>query len=231
MRMVGGFFRFDPVNASLLVGLLPSVVHVKAQHGGAQRLAWIATAIGDEATAERPGREPILVRLAEILLIEALRWRPAQASPQVSGLLAGLADPRLGKALRRLHGDVAHPWTVADLARTASMSRAAFAAAFTRMLGLPPIDYLLRWRMVLAKDLLRGGGVSLAEVASAIGYQSASAFSTAFKRCIGQAPRTFARARPGPDVSVLGAGRSARRGFRRAATAGSPPRRGHRAAS
>jgi AraC-like DNA-binding protein len=193
MRMLGGHFVFDPANAPLLLGLLPSVVHIKATDPGADRLAWIARAIGDETSGQRPGREPILVRLVEIMLIEALRWRPAVASTPLAGLLAGLADLRLSKALRLLHADMPRRWTVAGLARAAGMSRAAFAARFSRTLGLPPMDYLLRWRMAQAKDLLRNGGVPLADVAEAIGYQSASAFSTAFSRCVGQAPSTFAR--------------------------------------
>jgi len=193
MRMLGGYFVFDAANAALLLGLLPSVVHIKATDTGADRLSWIARAIGDETSAERPGREPILVRLVEIMLIEALRWRPAAASGPLAGLLAGLAEPRLSKALRLLHADMTRRWTVAGLARAAGMSRAAFAAGFSRTLGMPPMDYLLRWRMAQAKDLLRNGSLALADVAEAIGYQSASAFSTAFSRCVGQAPSTFAR--------------------------------------
>jgi AraC-like DNA-binding protein len=177
MQMLGGHFLCDPTNAALLLSLLPTVVHVQASDSGADRLAWIVKAIRDETSAQRPGGEPILVRLVEIMLIEALRWRPVGASAQLTGLLAGLADPRLSIALRLLHEAVPHRWTIADLARKAGMSRAAFAARFSRTLGMPPMDYLLRWRMALAKDLLRHDGLSLAEVADAIGYQSASAFS------------------------------------------------------
>ena len=193
MRMLGGHFVCDPTNAALLLGLLPTAIHVRASDSGAERLAWIVRAIRDETTAQHPGGEPILVRLVEIMLIEALRWRPVSASAQLAGLFAGLADPRLSIALRLLHEDVSHRWTVAALARKAGMSRAAFAARFSRLLGMPPMDYLVRWRMALAKDLLWHDGLSLAEVADAIGYQSASAFSTAFSRCVGQAPSTFAR--------------------------------------
>jgi AraC-like DNA-binding protein len=218
MRMLGGYFECDPTNAALLLGLLPPVVHVQASDSGADRLAWIVRAIRDETSAQQPGGEPILVRLVEIMLIEALRWRPVGASAHLTGLLAGLADPRLSIALRLLHEGVPHRWTVADLARQAGMSRAAFAARFSRTLGMPPMDYLLRWRMALAKDLLRHDGLSLAEVADAIGYQSASAFSTAFSRCVGQAPSTFARenrvrdrpARPGTDSTLLASGSGSR---------------------
>jgi AraC-like DNA-binding protein len=193
MQMLGGHFVCDSTNAALLLSLLPTVVHVQASDSGADRLAWIVKAIRDETSAQRPGGEPILVRLVEIMLIEALRWRPVGASAQLTGLLAGLADPCLSIALLLLHEAVPHRWTIADLARKAGMSRAAFATRFSRTLGMPPMEYLLRWRMALAKDLLRHDGWSLVEVADAIGYQSASAFSSAFSRCVGQAPSRFAR--------------------------------------
>lgn len=192
VRMLGGYFLFDPTNARLLLSLLPAVVHIKATDSGADRLAWITRAVGDEATSMRPGRDPILVRLAEIMLIEALRWRPAKAS-QMTGLLAGLADTQIANALRAFHEDVSRKWTVESFAHVAGMSRASFAEKFSRTLGVAPMDYVTRWRMALAKDLLRHDDTSLTQVATIIGYQSASAFSTAFSRYVGQAPSGFAR--------------------------------------
>ncbi len=194
VRMLGGYFLFDPTNAPLLVGLLPTVVHIKATDGGADRLAWIAKAIGDEAASQRPGADPILVRLVEIMLIEALRWKPVAPAAPLTGLLAGLSDPRLSNALRHMHEDVSRRWTIEGLAQKAGMSRAAFAARFARTMGMPPMEYLIRWRMALAKNMLWHDGLTLTEVADAIGYQSASAFSTAFTRSVGQAPSAFARA-------------------------------------
>lgn len=195
VRMLGGFFVFDPTNAPLLLGLLPPVVHIKPTDNGAERLTWIARAVGEESTASRPGGDAILTRLVEIMLIEALRWRPApdsQATP-LTGLLAGLADSRMSAALRLVHDDVARRWTIEDLASQIGMSRAAFAARFAQVLGVPPMEYVLRWRMALAKEMLWHGGLSLGEVAHAIGYQSASAFSTAFNRSVGMPPSSFAR--------------------------------------
>jgi AraC-like DNA-binding protein len=195
VRMLGGHFLFDPVNAPLLVGLLPPVVHIKASDPGSTRLGWIARAIGEETAQPRPGADAILVRLVEVMLIEALRWTPTQKAAPLAGLLAGLADARLSQALRHIHDDVARRWTIADLAAKVSMSRAAFAARFTQVLGVAPMEYVLRWRMALAKDLLWHDGLSLGEVAHAIGYQSASAFSAAFSRSIGMSPSSFARKR------------------------------------
>jgi AraC-like DNA-binding protein len=102
-----------------------------------------------------------------------------------------LADPRTAAALRALHADIRHGWTVDRLAATAGMSRSAFAARFSRIVGLPPIDYLLHWRMAVAKDALRRGH-RLTAVALDCGYQSVSAFSVAFSRTVGRSPSRYA---------------------------------------
>lgn len=193
VRMLGGYFLFDPLNAPLLVGMLPAVMHIQASDPGSARLGWIARAIGEETAAQQPGADAILARLVEVMLIEALRWKPAADRAPVAGLLAGLADARLARALRRIHDDVSRRWTIADLGAEAGLSRAAFAARFTQVLGVPPMEYVSRWRMTLARDLLWHDGLSLGEVAHAIGYQSASAFSAAFSRSMGMAPGAFAR--------------------------------------
>lgn len=199
MRMLGGYFRFDRANAQLLLKFLPKVVLVRRDSPGAARIRHLVELVGDETRAQRPGRELVLERLVEVLLVEALRFRPedaddAGAGREERGLLAGLADPALARAIRRMHDDVARRWTVADLARAAGMSRAVFAERFTRTVGLPPMQYLLEWRIALAKDFLRRERTPLAEVAEKIGYQSASAFSTAFTRHAGVTPSAFARA-------------------------------------
>lgn len=193
VRMLGGYFLFDATNAPLLVGLLPTVVHIRAADARSARLAWIARAIGEEVATPQPGGDAILTRLVEVMLIEALRWRPAEGDAPLSGLLAGLADNRLSVALRQIHDDVAKRWTIEALADEVGLSRAAFAARFTQVLGIPPMEYVLRWRMALAKDLLWHDKLSLGEVAHTIGYQSASAFSTAFSRSVGVSPGTFAK--------------------------------------
>jgi AraC-like DNA-binding protein len=201
MRMLGGFFRFDRANTELLLRFLPSAVLVRRDEPGAVRLHRIVELIAEETTTGLPGRELILERLVEVLLVEALRFRPAEAKKQEQGLLLGLADPALARALRHIHEDVARAWTVAELARTAGMSRAVFAERFTKKVGMPPMQYLFEWRMALAKDVLRRERAPLAEVAEKIGYQSASAFSTAFSRHTGRSPSAFARSSPDPSVS------------------------------
>ena len=123
--------------------------------------------------------------------MEALRAAPGDdAQP---GLLRGLADARVAAAMREMHGDPARSWTMAGLAKEAAMSRSAFFDRFVRAVGMPPMEYLLAWRMALAKDLLRRREVGLEEVALRVGYGSASTFSTAFSRHVGQPPGRYAR--------------------------------------
>jgi AraC-like DNA-binding protein len=187
VRLLGGWFAFDSPDTALLVSLLPSLVHVR----GVERLSTLVRLVGEEAGERRAGRELVLVRLVEVLLIEALRATPADDAPP--GQLRGLADARLAPAIRQMHSQLARSWTVALLARTAAVSRSAFFERFTRTVGLPPMEYLLAWRMAVAKDLLRRQDLRLAEVAERVGYGSASTFSTAFSRRVGRPPGRYAR--------------------------------------
>jgi AraC-like DNA-binding protein len=192
LRMLGGWFKFDPANAPLLLTLLPVAIHVRRDDAGAARLRRVVELICGETNDERPGSDLILQRLVEVLMIEALRVHSPAVDKKENGLLAGLADPALARALRAMHSKVAGRWTVAELARIACMSRAVFAERFAQAVGMPPMEYLLECRMAIAKDLLRRRTMSHAEIAQTIGYQSASAFSTAFTRLTGSSPSTFA---------------------------------------
>jgi AraC-like DNA-binding protein len=187
VRLVGGYFVLDSPDAGLLVSLLPRVVHIR----GIERLATLVRFVGEEAREARPGRDLVLSRLVEILMVEALRATPADNSPP--GLLRGLSDPRLSAAIRAIHAEPEKPWTVGQLARRVAMSRSAFFDQFSRALGMAPIQYLISWRMALAKDMLRRRGLALVEVAERVGYGSTSAFSTAFSRHVGMAPGRYAR--------------------------------------
>ncbi len=187
VRLLGGYFTFDSPDAGLLVSLLPAVVHVR----GVERLTMLVQIVGEESSERRPGRNLVLARLVEVLLIEALRSSPGEDAPP--GLLRGLADAHLAAAMRQMHEHLARAWTVAQLAKTAALSRSAFFERFTRTVGLPPMEYLLVWRMAVAKDLLRRQDCGLGEVAERVGYGSASTFSTAFSRHVGQPPGRYAR--------------------------------------
>lgn len=186
-RMLGGYFAFDSPDAALMVSLLPSLLHMR----GVERLSLLVQLVAEESGAQRPGRDLVLGRLVEVLLIEALRSAPNEGAPP--GLLRAMADTRLATAMRHMHGDPARPWTVDELAKKAALSRSAFFERFSRAVGLPPMEYLLAWRMAVAKDLLRRNDVALAEVAERVGYSSASTFSTAFSRHVGLAPGRYAR--------------------------------------
>lgn len=187
VRLLGGYFVFESNDAGLLVSLLPALVHVR----GAQRLSTLVQLVREEAIEGRPGRDLVLARLVEVMLIEALRATQGETAP--AGMLRGLSDARLATAMREMHGEPSRSWTMEELAKKAAMSRSAFFDRFTRAVGLPPMEYLLAWRMALAKDLLRRQDISLAEVAERVGYGSASTFSTAFSRHVGQPPSQFAR--------------------------------------
>ena len=194
-RMLGGAFQIEQTNASLLLSLLPRMIHVRAAEGETGRLARMTDLIMEECVADRPGREMIVERLLEVMLVECLRWRGIGQDALPPGLLAGMRDPAIAAVLRAMHADVGAGWTVAELARLAGMSRSAFAAKFAETIGCAPMEYFSRWRMTLAQDALSRGGKSLDRLAEEIGYESASAFSTAFRRRVGCSPGGFARAR------------------------------------
>ncbi len=188
VRLLGGYFVFDSPDAALLVSLLPTLIHVR----GVERLSTLVRLVGEEAAEQRSGRDIVLSRLVEVMIVEALR--ATQGDDARPGLLRGLGDARVAAAIRLMHEDPARPWTVAQLARQAALSRSAFFDRFVRSVGLPPMEYLLSWRMAIAKDLLRRRQLGLAEVAQRVGYGSASTFSTAFSRHVGQPPVRYARA-------------------------------------
>lgn len=185
---------FERINAALLLSLIPGLIHVPAGEGGASRLARLIELLSEECASEDAGKELIIRRMLEVLLIEVLR-RPGAGSEAIpAGLVKGMRLPGLARALSAMHANVRANWTVAELAGIAGMSRSAFAARFNEVLGCAPIEYLARWRMALARDALMRGVKSLDHIAEEIGYESASAFSTAFRKRNGVAPGIFARA-------------------------------------
>src|ERR1700716_3430108 len=197
-KQLGGYFQLDSVNRGLLGGLLPTLVHIQASDPAARRIKRTIDSIVEEALADRPGRDLIVDRLIEVLLVEALRFRTESVDAiGQPGLLVGLADPLLAPALRRLHRNVAHAWRVEELARGPGLAGAAYSEFFSQKAGVPPMQYLIDWRIALAKAMLQRDSPPLEVVAAAIGYQSASAFSTAFRREGGSPPSHFARTTAG----------------------------------
>ena len=187
VRMLVGYCAFGSPDAGLLVSLLPRVVHIR----GERRLGTLAQLARDESRAQRPGRDVVLTHLMELLLIEALRSRAGTAA--APGLLRGLADSRLALAIRGMHESPTRTWTVAQLAKKAGLSRSTFFERFSHAVGVAPMEYLLGWRMALAKDFLRRPQTNVADVAERVGYSSASTFSVAFKRHVGLPPSQYVR--------------------------------------
>ena len=134
---LGGAFMFDTADPRLLVSLLPEILHVR----GSGRLIQLVRMVGEEYSQQKPGREFMLCRLIEMLLVEAIRSTTAESAPP--GLLRGLGDDRLAAALEQMHANIAHPWNVAQLAKAAALSRSTFFERFTRTLGVAPMEYLL----------------------------------------------------------------------------------------
>ena len=192
-RFMAGNFKFEAANRDLISTLMLPIVHVRGNEIAAARLGALLATFGNEAIADRPGRSLVLDRLLEVILIEALRYRPTEIGEGGRGLLAGLADPKIGRALRIMHSDTKRPWTLVALAREVGMSRSALASRFAQVVGVPPIEYLANWRMTLAKSALASSEVSMIDIAEIAGYQSVSAFSTAFKRETGLSPSLYVR--------------------------------------
>lgn len=187
MEALVGHCRFGVPDRTLLLSLLPQMIHVSGQ----ERLMALVGLIHDETRADRPGRTMILDRLLEVLMIEALRSTQGEDRPP--GLLRGLSDPRLAVALRRIHEATDSDLSVKALARAAGMSRSAFFDGFKSALGCAPMEYTRAWRMAVARDLLRRKDLTNAEIAHRVGYGSASAFSMAFLRHAGTSPGLFAK--------------------------------------
>ncbi|MFJ2215059.1 AraC family transcriptional regulator [Streptomyces sp. NPDC101062] len=182
-------FEFQDSDASTLFSSLPPAVLVKADDADGRLLWNIATLLVHEMETQKAGRSLVLEHLAQILLVHMLRSH-AGSSHEPLGWLASVADDGIGAALRAVHAEPRHRWTLEELAKIAMMSRSAFAADFRKRVGRPPLDYLIEWRMQLARAALRTED-SLAAIAETIGYQSESAFSTAFRRVVGMSPREF----------------------------------------
>ena len=198
---VGGYFDLAGDHAGVLLAALPPVVHIKKE-ADRSTLRWAMERMMQELREPEPGGFLVVQHLAHLLLVQALRAHLAAGPGGGVGWLTALADPQGGAAIRAMHADPAHPWTLQGLAGRVGMSRSTFALKFKAAVGASPIEYLTRWRMLLAGDRLANSGDSIAAIALALGYESESAFGTAFKRVMGCPPRRHARGRgpapPGP---------------------------------
>lgn len=191
--LVGGGFSFAARARELLIDRLPPVVHIPADSRHAETVRWALSEIEDELTNRPMGSNVVAEHLATVMLVHVLRLHIARDPHVASGWMAGLGDPVVATALAQMHQDPAHPWTVAELAACASVSRSTLAARFKTVVGIGPLDYLTRWRIELAARQLRDGKVTVARVAHAVGYGTESALSVAFKRVLGMSPSVYRR--------------------------------------
>ncbi|MFP2903471.1 AraC family transcriptional regulator [Pyxidicoccus sp. 3LFB2] len=192
--LICGVVHFDHPAAHQLIRLLPRAIHQDPSDG--LHLDWMQSTLrlmAAEAKELRPGGETVITRLADVLVIQAIRSWLQKDPAAKTGWLGALQDPQLGRALMLIHREPARPWTLASLATEAAMSRSAFAARFTERVGEPAMHYVARWRMHVAVSWLQEDKAALGEVASRLGYQSEAAFSRAFKRFIGVSPGAVRR--------------------------------------
>jgi AraC-like DNA-binding protein len=187
--LICGAVRFEHPAAHHLVKMLPRMIHVEASTS--PQMDWIQSTLrlmAAEAKELRPGGETVITRLADILIIQAIRSWIEQDPAAQTGWLGALQDRQIGRAITLIHREPARPWTLASLASEVAMSRSAFAARFTELVGEPAMHYVARWRMNLAVTRLKEEDTRLGDLASRLGYQSEAAFSRAFKRYMGFSP-------------------------------------------
>jgi AraC-like DNA-binding protein len=202
--LICGAVRFEHPAANNLIEILPSTVHIEAS--SSPRLEWMQSALrlmASEAAELRPGGEAVITRLGDILVIQAIRaWMESDPAAQ-RGWLGALQDPQIGRAISHIHRDPARDWTVASLAQELAMSRSAFAARFTELVGEPVMTYVARWRMHVAVAALKEEGATVGQLADRLGYRSEAAFSRAFKRVIGVSPGAIRKSAGEQDIVFI----------------------------
>jgi AraC-like DNA-binding protein len=204
--LVCGAVRLEHPAARNLVEILPSTIHIEAS--SSPRLEWLQSVLrlmAVEAAELRPGGEAVITRLGDILVIQAIRaWMESDPAAR-SGWLGALRDPQIGRAISLIHREPERDWTVASLADELAMSRSAFAARFTELVGEPAMRYVARWRMHVAVATLKDEGATVGQLADRLGYRSEAAFSRAFKRVIGVSPGAIRRTAGEQDTAWIAA--------------------------
>jgi AraC-like DNA-binding protein len=204
-RFICGYLACDKRASKALLGGLPPMLRIPL--GDISISGWLADLLHQgvrESLAQRPGSGSLLAKLSEVAFVEALRRYAQSEPPELTGWLAGLKDPYVGRALSLLHGDPARGWTVDALARDVALSRSALAERFTQLIGTPPMQYLTQWRLTLAAQALSQSTDGIARIAERSGYDSEAAFTRAFKREFGVPPTVWRRTGSGTAVSTAG---------------------------
>ena len=190
--LVSSRFALAGHHADMLLALLPPIVHIRQDRDQAG-LRWLVERMVQELRDQKPGGFLVARHLAHMMLVEALRLHLAEGMRGGIGWLFALTDKQIGPVISAIHAHPAHPWTLQTLAEQAAMSRSTFALKFKKTVGMSAIDYLTRWRILLASDRLVNSDDSISVIAFSFGYTSESAFSTAFKRLKGCSPRQYSR--------------------------------------
>jgi len=193
-KFICGFLACDARPFNPLLENLPTLIKAGDSHD--RDPGWLGQFIRFammESADKRAGGEGVLARLSELMFIEVVRRYLEALAPEQTGWLAGLRDPFVGKSLSLMHGGPAHNWTIEELAKQVGLSRSVLAERFTDLVGIPPMQYLAKWRMQIASGLLSGGSANVATIANEIGYESEAAFSRAFKKMVGVPPSVWRR--------------------------------------
>ncbi|MBY5358457.1 AraC family transcriptional regulator [Rhizobium leguminosarum] len=188
---LGGHIALGPQGMELLSDVLPPIIHVRAALAEAGVLRWLLDQLVREMAAKRPGALLASTQLAQLMFVQVLRAHIMSSAPLTVGWLRAFGDDRIAPALRLMHGDPSRSWQLGELAKAAGMSRTSFALRFKTVAGVAPFTYLTGWRMRLAERELREGSMPVSALALSLGYTSESAFSNAFKRMTGMAPKRY----------------------------------------
>ena len=188
--LVGGNFVLTGKQADILLAELPPIVHIRKKSDKAA-MRWSLERLREELRDPQPGGFLVAQQLAYMMLVQALRLHLAEGLRGRVGWLFALSDKQMSAAITSMHDEPAHDWTVEELGQRAGMSRSTFALRFKETVGVSPMEYLTRWRMLLAGDRLPNTRDSISEIAQSLGYESASAFTKAFKKIMGCSPRQY----------------------------------------
>jgi len=200
--LVSSRFALSGNHADILLQMLPPIVHIREQSGQGS-LRWSVERMMQELRDQQPGSLLMIEHVAHMMLVEALRLYLSQGLRGGVGWLFALADKQIGTAIKAMHAEPAHGWTLQELGERVGMSRSTFALKFRQIVGATPMEYLTRWRMLVAGDKLMNSGESLSQIALSLGYESQSAFNTAFKRVMGCSPRRYGHSLNGPAISFI----------------------------
>lgn len=191
--LICGAFHFEQPSDFPLLRRLPKLIHISGEQGRLEQgFADLVRFIARESASQKPGVAVMLRRLTELLFIQIIRLWVAQQADASVGWARALRDQSISAALGLIHQSPSHKWTVNELADAVALSRSAFSARFTELVGEPPLTYLTRWRMRKAAHLLKNE-VSMETIAESLGYESEAAFRKAFKREIGIPPAQYRR--------------------------------------